>query len=106
MNPIPSGSGEAGAVKGAEDGWVHEGLPPPGSIARVWLGGDQVREVARCPVYGDLTFRDCAHPLQNLVCQRERVMAWQLVEADAIDVPEPALFDWHYWVAVNLGHFA
>jgi hypothetical protein len=67
----------------AEGEWIHEGLPPLGSEARVWLSNGSVRRVKRDSTHGYLHFTDCTHPLQNVYCDSEKVKAWRLDTYDA-----------------------
>lgn len=60
--------------------WEHEGLPPFGTVAHVWLKDGSVREAERHPMMHDLRFLDCVQPIQNTICQRDAVVAWRVIE--------------------------
>jgi hypothetical protein len=56
---------------------IHEGLPPPGADAWVWLGGNQVRSIRRDTHHGTMLYLDRTDPVQNAYCDPEAVLAWR-----------------------------
>lgn len=51
----------------------------------VWMKNGQVRRIILNPENAsDPWFTDCTHPLQNVVCAREYIEAWRLVDGASI----------------------
>ena len=57
--------------------WNHIGWPPARSSALVYLSDHSVRRVLNDVDNGSIRFTDCTYPEQNVVCDRDQVLAWR-----------------------------
>lgn len=57
---------------------VQEKLPSWVTEAIVWMKNGEVRHIRRLAWMNQPYFTDCVHPLQNVLCDEEKVIGWRL----------------------------